>query len=276
MSAPKRFAVIGNPVRHSLSPRIHSLWYETHGINAHYEAIELPTDNPKADILSLISAGFSGLNVTLPFKIAAFETAKDISSAAKAAGAANTLKLASDGSAAPYWQADNTDWSGFLWSLSRKTSDLPENAVIIGAGGAARAVAYSLKCRNIKAVILNRTLENAETLIGDLEFSDAEAAPLDKLPDFASGSDLVINTISLGHSGGSLDLPPTKTGLFLDISYGKAAEITLAKAKAQGWEIEDGLPMLIGQAADAFKIWFGIEPDREMALKAAREWTGNG
>ena len=145
--------------------------------------------------------------------------------------------------------------------------------MLIVAGGAARAVAAGLASEGYKLIILNRTLETAEEMIETLEIPRARAFPLEALDDFAAVSSVVVNTISLGHSGGTLDLPRNKDALFIDISYGAAAEETLTNAATAGWDVLDGLPMLVGQAADAFKIWFDIEPDRMAALTASRQWT---
>ena len=269
--ALKLFGVVGNPVHHSLSPKLHQFWYEQLGIDAKYVALEMSGKSPVQDIQGLARSGFSGLNVTLPHKIRALEAAVEISGAAREIQASNTLTLNTDTSG---WNAHNTDWSGFLWSLDRMGKSLPNRALMIGAGGAARAVAYALKTRGIKIDILNRTVSRAEELISDLSLANSKAESIDMLSTAADGRRLIINTISLGHEGGSLDLPKTENGIFVDISYGKAAKPTLEKAKARGWTTLDGLPMLVGQAADAFEIWLGVAPDRESCLKACRKLTG--
>lgn len=273
MSQTLLFGVVGHPVTHSLSPRIHQFWYKELGFNAAYHALDLVSETAKSDISALARAGYSGLNITLPHKLTAFEAADQVSDAAKIIGAVNTLKTSGLNEENRLWLGDNTDWTGFLWSLDRFCPDLPTEAVLIGAGGAARAVAYALKIRGIKLALINRTIDKAEALAAEMALNVSRVTHLDNLTSACDGANLVINTVSLGHTGGKLTLPPSDDGYFLDISYGKAAAPTLNAAKQAGWAIEDGLPMLIGQAADAFNIWFGEQPDREAALKVAREWT---
>lgn len=268
------YGVIGNPVKHSISPKIHQFWYDQHDIAARYIPLELADETPEEDLAALARSGFSGLNITLPYKTEAMRAASDVDEAAKLIGAVNTLTLKLDPKGKRVWSATNTDHSGFLWSLEDWLDDLSETAAIIGAGGAARAVAYALSNRGIKLHIVNRTLSRAEELMADLKLAGANCYPMEKLASLAETADLVINTISLGHSGGELALPPTQSGKFMDISYGAAAEPTLKAARNAGWTTMDGLPMLVGQAADAFKLWFDIDPDRAAALAKCREWTG--
>ena len=270
---PALYGVIGHPVKHSLSPRIHEFWYEKHQKHACYLALDLLEASPTEDIRALGRAGFSGLNVTLPHKLSALEAAAEISDAAMKIGAANTLRNGQTDQGSPAWFADNTDWSGFLWSLDRWIPDLTEKALLIGAGGAARAVAYALGQRGVRLSILNRTPEKARALADHMNLAVDEISTLDQIEVLAGNFPLVINTVSLGHSGGRIELPTTNSGYFIDISYGAAASETLNAARASGWKTEDGLPMLVGQAADAFNIWFGETPDREAALKACRDWT---
>lgn len=270
MAQAKTFAVIGHPVTHSLSPRIHSFWYECLGLAATYTALDLTEENVVEDIRALARAGFAGLNVTLPHKLAAFEASENLSDAARLIGAVNTLVPRVNAKGQRTWLGENTDWTGFLWSLDRMISQLPEEVVLLGAGGAARAVAYALKSRGVTLLILNRTPEKAQDMVQELNLDVSRVTHLDELPDLARTAPLVVNTISLGHSGGELMMPMTDSGVFMDISYGKAADATLANAARSGWKTEDGLPMLIGQAADAFHLWFGIQPDRDAAIELIR------
>lgn len=275
MSQPSLYAVIGHPVSHSLSPCIHGFWYDQQGLNAIYGALDLVSSTASEDIRALARAGYSGLNVTLPHKMAAFEAASDMTKAARTIGAINTLTNTGLETDDRGWFGENTDWTGFLWSLDRVVPQLPEGAVLIGAGGAARAVAYALKTRGLSLTLLNRTEDKAKQLSDELDLDVSRVTNLDHIPEVCKGADLVINTVSLGHTGGRLTLPETANGVFVDISYGKAASPTLQAARQAGWQTEDGLPMLIGQAADAFQLWFGTEPDREAALTAARNWTAS-
>lgn len=270
----KLFGVVGNPVKHSISPKLHQFWYDQLELDARYVALEMAADSPVDDLRGLARSGFSGLNITLPYKTEALACAAEVSSNARKIGAANTLTRNDSVSGKALWKAHNTDITGFLWSLDQFGPTETEEAVLIGAGGAARAVAAGLNERGYRLIILNRTIERAEEMVEDLKLIRARVFPLEALSDFAAESQLVVNTISLGHSGGSLDLPKNEGAAFVDISYGAAVEATLENARQAGWRVLDGLPMLVGQAADAFKLWFDIDPDRLAALKACREWTG--
>lgn len=265
----KLYGVVGDPVAHSLSPAIHNRWIAEAKLDAVYVPIHLTSEDAAADLRALARAGFSGLNVTLPHKRAALQAAAEVSPEAKLVGAANTLVV----EPGHVWRADNTDVEGFALSLRQAipNSDLKgARIVMIGAGGAARAVLVHLKRLGASVVILNRTPSNAIPLRDEL----APGAPVAALSDLdaqAREADIVVNTASLGHSAGSLPpLPPGRGRPLLDLSYGKAAATTLAAAASAGWAPHDGLPMLVGQAAAAFRLWFKIEPDQQAALKAVR------
>jgi len=263
----KLFAVVGDPVSHSLSPLIHNRWIAEAGLDARYCALHLQSTNAAADIRAL-ACEYSGLNVTLPHKIAALNAATASTPEARAIGAANTLAL-TDGA----WTAYNTDVAGFSDALVAALDGHRTHlrVVMIGAGGAARAAVASLAASGARLAIVNRSLANAKMLAADLA-PGAETGDLTQLGSFAETADIVVNSASLGHAGGSLPaLPPGKGRPFLDLSYGKAAAQTLATAATSGWTPHDGLPMLVGQAAAAFRIWFGISPDEAGALKACRE-----
>lgn len=263
----KLFAVVGDPVSHSLSPLIHNRWIAEAGLDAHYSAYHLQSLNAAADIRALASQ-YSGLNVTLPHKIAALEAAASSTPEARAIGAANTLARENGA-----WVAHNTDVAGFADALAIAVgSPTPGlRVVMIGAGGAARAAVASLAASGARLAIVNRSLANAKTLAADLA-PTADTGDLNQLAVFAKGADVIVNSASLGHAGGSLPALPAGRGRpFLDLSYGKAAASTLAAAATSGWTPHDGLPMLVGQAAAAFRIWFGISPDEAGALTACRE-----
>ncbi len=266
--ATKLYAVVGDPVSHSLSPLIHNRWIKDAGIDAHYSRIHLQAEDAAPSLRSL-AGEYSGLNITLPHKIAALAAAADVSPEARAIGAANTLARQADGS----WFAHNTDVAGFAEAFrvaaGGKTAGL--RVILIGAGGAARAVVASLGRLGVTLTIVNRSKTNAQALASDLGLS-AKIAGLDDLPALAKDADIIVNSASLGHSGASLpDLPAGKGRPFLDLSYGKAVAPTLAAAQTAGWTPHDGLTMLVAQAAAAFEIWFGISPDFKEALASCRE-----
>jgi shikimate dehydrogenase len=266
--ATKVFAVIGDPVGHSLSPLIHNGWIKDAGLDAVYVALQVSSLDAASDIRVLARAGLSGLNVTLPHKIAALQAASSSDPACKAIGAANTLVR--DGAG---WRAHNTDVSGFEALLAETgATDLKgKRVVIVGAGGAARAAAYSLAKSGARLTIANRSLDNAQSLASELA-PGAATAGLDQLAALAAQADLVINSASLGHAGEGLPpLPEGRGRAFIDLSYGKAAAPILAAASRAGWIPHDGLPMLVAQAAEAFRLWFGVSPDSLAALTRCRE-----
>ena len=264
--ATKLYGVVGDPVGHSLSPLIHNRWIREAGIDAVYVALHLQSSDAEADLRALARANFSGLNVTLPHKAAALKSAASASPDAKLIGAANTLARETG----PVWTAYNTDTDGFSLALTHVLSGDPRGrrVVLIGAGGAARAAAYGLARLGVELAIVNRSKANADALVKELALH-AETADLGELNTYAERADIVVNSASLGHAGVGLpQLPAGKGRSFLDLSYGRAAKDTLAAAKAAGWAPHDGLRMLVGQAAAAFKIWFGLSPDIDGALGA--------
>lgn len=263
----QRYAVVGDPVAHSLSPLIHNAWLRAAGIDAHYDRIHLQSQDAARDIRAL-AADYSGLNITLPHKIAALAASANASPEARAIGAANTLARDAGGA----WSAHNTDVAGFEIAMKAALGGKPASSVVmIGAGGAARAAIASLAKSGARIAIVNRTEANAKTLAMELAPS-ASTGDLSKLAAFAEAADIVVNSASLGHAGEPLPaLPAGKGRPFLDLSYGKAVAGTLTAAASSGWTPHDGLPMLVGQAAAAFRIWFGISPDEASALKACRE-----
>jgi shikimate dehydrogenase len=261
------YAVVGDPVSHSLSPLIHNRWMREAGLDAHYSAIHLQAEDA-APGLKLLAHDYSGLNITLPHKVAALAASETASGEATRVGAANTLVRNASGA----WSAHNTDIEGFAEALkSAETSDLKgKPVVLVGAGGAARAAVLHLVNLGAELCIVNRSKENADALAKDLA-PRVRTAGLDQLGALAEEAVVVVNSASLGHAGASLPtLPPGRGRPFLDMSYGKAAETVLNQARLAGWAPHDGLRMLVGQAAAAFRIWFGLVPDTDGALDACR------
>jgi shikimate dehydrogenase len=236
------------------------------GLDAHYSAIHLQAENA-APSLRLLAREYSGLNITLPHKIAALAASETASPDARRVGAANTLVRTDSG-----WSAHNTDIEGFAEALqSAEGNDLKgKPVVLIGAGGAARAAVLHMAKLGADLCIVNRSKDNAAALAKDLA-PDARTAGLDQLGALAEQAAVVVNSASLGHSGSSLPtLPPGRSRPFLDLSYGKASESVLNQARLAGWAPHDGLHMLVAQAAAAFHIWFGLVPDTDGALDACR------
>ena len=263
---PARYAVVGDPVAHSLSPLIHNAWMVEAGLDAHYERVHLKSETVAADIRDMARA-YSGINVTLPHKIAALEASANSSPEARVVGAANTLVRAGDG-----WTAHNTDVAGFEIAMRAVAGEELQNlrVLLIGAGGAARAVVVSLNRAGAQLTIANRSAVNAAALANELA-PQAVTAGLSEVNALSASADIIVNSASLGHAGASLPLlAPGKGRPFLDLSYGKAAAATLQAAASAGWAPHDGLTMLVGQAAAAFHLWFGVAPDQARALAACR------
>jgi shikimate dehydrogenase len=266
------YAVVGDPVAHSLSPLIHNRWIREAGLDAHYSAIHLQAADAAPGIRVLVR-DYSGLNITLPHKLAALAASVSASPDAKAVGAANTLARESSG-----WSAHNTDIAGFSAALEAAIGNVPadKSVVLIGAGGAARAAALHLARLGVNLSIVNRSKANADALARDLA-PGAHTAGLDQLGSLAEQAAIIVNSASLGHAGAGLPrLPPGRGRPFLDMSYGRAAESLLNQARAAGWAPHDGLRMLVGQAAAAFSIWFGLSPDIDGALDACRAAVAAG
>jgi shikimate dehydrogenase len=263
---PARYAVVGDPVAHSLSPLIHNAWMVEAGLDAHYERVHLKSETVAADIRDMARA-YSGINVTLPHKIAALEASANSSPEVRVVGAANTLVRAGDG-----WTAHNTDVAGFEIAMRAVAGEELRNlrVLLIGAGGAARAVVVSLNRAGAQLTIANRSAVNAAALANELA-PQAVTAGLSEVDALSASADIIVNSASLGHAGASLPLlAPGKGRPFLDLSYGKAAAATLQAAASAGWAPHDGLTMLVGQAAAAFHLWFGVAPDQARALAACR------
>lgn len=258
--------VIGDPIAHSLSPFIQNGWLRHYGIDATYAAMQVKKGELASALESLSAQRAHGLNITLPHKEDALLAAQEASPLARQIGAANTLIARPEGG----WRADNTDAPGFALTLDGAVSDLAgRNVVLLGAGGAARAVAAALAPRGARLTVCNRTLSRAATLVSAI-VPGAELVTLEDGLERLGAADLVINTLSAGHSGEVLALPPSGGGLFYDISYGAAAAGTLAAATAMGWQTRDGLGMLVAQAALSFELWFGERPDIDAAEQRAR------
>ena len=267
--------VIGHPIAHSRSPLIHGTWLKEHGIDGSYEAIDVaPADLP-AFFDRLRSGEFAGGNVTIPHKEAVFALCDSVDDLARMIGAVNTL-VVRDGKV----HGTNTDYLGFLGNLDANAptwSDGPNDALIIGAGGAARAVLVALRRRNGgKVHVLNRTLANAEALVEEID-GPFSAHGFEDFAALAPRIGLVVNTSSIGMHGTRFDwldmsfLP--KTALVTDIVYTPLETPLLAEARAHGLRTVDGLGMLLHQAVPGFAAWFGVTPTVTPQLRAQVEAT---
>lgn len=262
--------VVGHPIAHSRSPMIHGHWLAEHGIDGSYERIDVAPDAFEAFLRALPGSGFAGGNVTIPHKEAAFRLADALTERAQAIGAVNTL-VVEDGRVV----GDNTDGIGFIAHLDRSLGeDWPERtgrqAVVLGAGGAARAVVAGLIGRGLTVAIANRSPERAEALAA-LDPEHASALPWNDVPAALAETGLLVNTTSLGMAGHpplEIDLAnlPARAAV-ADIVYVPLETPLLAAARARGLAAVDGLGMLLHQAVPGFSAWFGVRPDVTPALR---------
>jgi shikimate dehydrogenase len=271
----KRACVIGWPVSHSLSPLIHGYWLKEHGLEGAYvkEAVE-PKDFG-GFLTSLAARGYCGANITVPHKIDAFRLCELPDEAASAIGAVNTLWFDAGRLA-----GSNTDAYGFAANLENQSPgwDRGGPAVVIGAGGAARAIVWALLQRGFQDVrIVNRTVARAEQLAAS--FLPARAFGFDSFGQALEAAQLVVNASTLGMEGAApLEVDLSAIGLnatVCDIVYHPLETNLLKQARQRGWTPVDGLGMLLHQAVPGFEKWFGVRPTvtpglREQVLAAVR------
>ncbi len=254
----KTAGVIGWPVAHSKSPLIHRFWLEALGLDGDYSRFAVEPDALGSAIAALPVLGLAGVNVTVPHKIAVMAHLDRVEPDALAIGAVNTVLVAPDGALV----GANTDMAGFLEPLRGLSV---EQAVVVGAGGAARSVLLGLKRHGVARVtVMNRSVERAAALLAELGVV-GEAVGLEApLP----AADLLVNASSLGMAGQprlGLDLAPLPDwAAVYDIVYVPLETELLAAARARGLRAIDGLEMLIGQAAHAFERFFGAAPPRDL------------
>ena len=257
MKSTDRYAVVGNPVAHSRSPDIHSLFAKATGQSLSYEKLEAPLDGFEEFALGLRDSGYLGLNVTVPFKLDAAKMADTLSARARLAGAVNTLKFDGDSIL-----GDNTDGVGFVRDLRERLGfSIPGSAILIlGAGGGVRGLAASLLEERPKWIaVANRTHGRAQELAEEF---GVEALGFDEVA--AEHFDLIINgtSSSLHHDAPPID-PETfdDCELAYDLVYGAIETPFLAMARRGGArQLSDGLGMLIEQAAESFQVWRGVRP----------------
>lgn len=267
--------VIGHPIAHSRSPLIHGTWLSQYGIDGTYEAIDVAPEALPAFFDRLRTGEFAGGNVTIPHKEAVFALCDSVDELARTIGAVNTL-IVRDGKV----HGTNTDYLGFLGNLDAQApdwSDVAGDAVVIGAGGAARAILVALRERfGGRVHVLNRTLANAQALVEEIE-GPFEAHGFDAFADLAPRIGLIVNTSSIGMHGSRFDWLDMslldKTTLVTDIVYTPLETPLLAEAKANGLRTVDGLGMLLHQAVPGFATWFGTTPEVTPDLRRRVEAT---
>ncbi len=265
----KKFAVIGDPIDHSLSPRMHTAALSATRIHATYEPMRVDAAELPEAILRLRDEGYSGFNVTIPHKQSILPLLDDIDALARQTGAVNTV-VREGLSLIGY----NTDVEGFDMALKTLAGrSWRGRSLILGAGGAARAVLLALQRRDGTITISNRTVAAAESLAK--EFGDVARVLRDPadLPEVLRSAELVVNATALGMGklGGASPVPQSARfqpgTLVIDLVYGRRTPF-LAAAEAAGCRVQDGIEMLVQQGAAAFHLWTGIRPDTDVMRDA--------
>jgi shikimate dehydrogenase len=273
VTAPVRAAcIIGWPVEHSRSPLIHNYWLKTYGIEGEYRREAVPPDEFDAFVQSLAARDYVGANVTVPHKEKALAFSLP-DEQARAVGAANTLWIAGG-----FLHATNTDVEGFLNNLDACAPQWDrglDNAVVVGAGGAAHAVVYALLTRRIERItVVNRTPERAEVLRQRF-LERLQVAPWEQLNDLLGEATLFVNTTTLGMAGqpeleADIGRLPSHA-IVADLVYVPLVTPLIKMAKAKGLRTADGLGMLLHQAVRGFELWFGKKPEVTAELRALVE-----
>jgi shikimate dehydrogenase len=269
--------VMGWPVGHSLSPRLHGFWLRQHRIDGAYVPLAVAPGNLAQALRALPALGFRGANLTIPHKEPALALLDRITPAAARIGAVNTVMVTDDG-----LLGDNTDAYGFMENLAAGAPDWRATdgpAVLLGAGGAARAIATALIDAGAPELrLVNRTLVRAHALadqLADTARQHGTALAVVPWQDEAAltGASLLVNTTSLGMTGQpplEVDLAALPAAaLVTDIVYSPLETGLLAAARASGHAVVDGLGMLLHQARPGFRAWFGVEPEVSEALRAS-------
>lgn len=264
-----KYAVIGNPIAHSKSPLIHTMFARQVGQDISYEAIFAPLDGFAATIARLREEGYRGCNVTVPFKFEAFQLCNKLAGRARAAQAVNTIVFE-----AAEILGDNTDGTGLVTDIEQNLGCklMFKNVLLMGAGGAAHGVIWQLFNAGASIIVANRTMGKAEQLVA--EFS-GYGTVFAKNYEALTGQqfDMVINATSSSLSDA---LPPLPAGLFkpgalaYDMMYGKETPFMKFAREQGASRIADGLGMLVEQAAEAFRIWRGVRPDTRPILQDLR------
>lgn len=263
-----RYAVFGNPISHSKSPRIHNAFAAQTGEDVHYEAIEAPVDGFRAAVDAFRAAGGKGINVTLPFKLEAYAYATELMERARLAGAVNCMKFEGERAL-----AENFDGLGLVNDIQRNLgfSMRGRRILLLGAGGAARgAMLPFLEQKPGLLVVANRTVAKA-TELGE-RFASYGKLVTGGYGDFGGQAfDIVVNATSASLRG---ELPPVPPSAFApgslayDLVYGKGLTPFLRVARGAGARIADGAGMLVEQAAEAWVWWRGVRPETRGMIEA--------
>lgn len=270
------YAVIGNPVAHSLSPKIHARFAAQTGEDLRYTAVLAPLDGFARTVRDFAAAGGRGANITLPFKEEAFRLATHLSPRARSASAVNTLVFSADGIF-----GDNTDGAGLVRDIVSNLARAPagRRILLLGAGGAARGVVLPLLLEGpARLVVANRTRQKAVDLAVEFAPTSGTTSIISEGCGFADlaargdAFDLVINATSAGLQGASPEIPDSvyaPGALAYEMVYGRETPF-MAQARRAGAQVVDGLGMLVEQAAESFLLWRGVRPETAQLLRELR------
>jgi shikimate dehydrogenase len=256
-------AIIGNPIGHSLSPRVHNAAFEHRGLDYVFLAFEV--ERLQEAVRGIAALGFKGVSVTIPHKVEILDHLDEMEPVARRIGAVNTI-VNRDGRLVGY----NTDWSGAMKALEGRI-DLPgKTAVILGAGGAARAIAFGLQEKGAEPVILNRTVSRAEALASGLK---CRFGPIELVETLSF--DLVINATSVGMSPRAESTPLNKAVLrdvlVFDTVYNPLKTRLIREAEERGCPTVTGLEMFVNQAALQFELWTGQKAPLDLMRSVAAQ-----
>ncbi|WP_100488658.1 shikimate dehydrogenase [Sporolactobacillus pectinivorans] len=275
----KKYALIGNPVNHSLSPLMHKKWFSHYKLDASYQAVQVSPGRLRQAVERLVQSGISGFNVTVPYKQEIMPLLDQIDEEALAVGAVNTVVC--EGSSLVGY---NTDGIGFLKSIKKvfnvQTTGNSE-VLVLGAGGAARGIAIPLARNFSKVDIADRTLTRAAQLSKMCRsLCCSEAKSLTEAENTLNGYGLIVNATSLGLSETDPSIIDVrgakKEALFADLIYRPFRTAFLKQAERFGHPVMNGLPMLVFQGAAAFEKWTGISPEVSGMELFLRKWISNG
>lgn len=255
--------VIGHPINHSKSPIIHNHWIAQHGLSGEYKAIDIAPENLKDSVQKLIDDGYAGFNVTIPHKQEIFKLCAEVDETAQKIGAVNTVVI-KDGKS----HGTNTDAFGWIENVHQSAFGVDfvhRPAIVLGAGGAARAIVHALLEAGAQQIIItNRTADKAKD-VAELNTDIVRVVPWENRNKILQDAGLLVNTTSLGMTGKDkleidLALLP-KDAVVSDIVYAPLMTELLVRAQHRGNQIVTGIGMLLHQARPAFEKWFGVLPD---------------
>ncbi|MER2088605.1 MAG: shikimate dehydrogenase [Sporosarcina sp.] len=265
----KWYAVIGDPIAQSMSPSMHEAWFDENGMDATYIPILVKSDRLREAVEGLKSLGCSGWNVTVPHKSAIIPFLNQLDPSAERMNAVNTVRVLEDGSLIGY----NTDGNGFVRSLEEAYGTMckGKKVLVIGAGGAARGIAFALQSAGYGPLFFtNRTLEKAEQLAAEL--TDSTALSMVEAELSLSGFGLVVQTTSVGMNYAQKGMPLNPENVYegtivADIIYNPLETEFLAEAHKRGANILNGVGMFVHQGALAFETWTDVRPQTEIMIE---------